>query len=370
MKSLIGSSRPREARVVLSPTPQSHPGSTWALAADRLGLFRSREPAGSLLHAARVLDAATDPTAHEVAIDVQRLAIDATSFNAIRSRCDGDPARMAQTIAQIVAEHGKLQNPWTGSGGVLTGRVCWVGGDHRATELTVGDRVVPLASLIAIPLRLDEIGDVDPTSPHVPVRGRAIVTGAMLCAVVPPDLSPDLALTLFDIYPVASHVRDLAQPGQHVLVLGAGRAGLLAITAARDAVGASGHISAVDTAPDALARARRVDRGVSALAADVTDPGAVASALAEAGAGRADLTLLCATVPGAEGSALLATDERGTVVFFSTATAFTAAALGADAIGSQARLLIPNGLTDDRGGYAIELVRRHPQLRSALEDGP
>jgi L-erythro-3,5-diaminohexanoate dehydrogenase len=98
----------------------------------------------------------------------------------------------------------------------------------------------------------------------------------------------------------------------------------------------------------------------------VTDPLAVASGLAERGAARADLTLLCTSVAGAEGAALLATAPRGTIVFFSTATRFAAAALGADAIGSQPRLLIPQGLTDDRGDYTFELLRSIAPLREAF----
>jgi L-erythro-3,5-diaminohexanoate dehydrogenase len=154
-----------------------------------------------------------------------------------------------------------------------------------------------------------------------------------------------------------------------VLVLGAGHAGLLALAAAREAIGDGGTLSTVDISARATERARTVDPAVNALTADVTDPLAVARALARSGAARADLTLLCTTVEGAEGTALLVTAPRGTVVFFSTATRFAAAALGADAIGSQARLLIPNGLTDDRGDYAFSLLRRLPALREAFAGG-
>jgi L-erythro-3,5-diaminohexanoate dehydrogenase len=84
----------------------------------------------------------------------------------------------------------------------------------------------------------------------------------------------------------------------------------------------------------------------------------------------ADLTLLCTSVPGGEGTAILATASRGSVLFFSTATTFAAAGLGADAVGSQARLIIPNGLTDDRGDYAFELLRRNPALLDAFEESP
>ena len=135
---------------------------------------------------------------YEAEIEVDLLAVDATSYQAIRRRSDGDPERMAETIAEIVAERGKLQNPWTGSGGVLMGRVKAVGASYRASELRTGEPVMPLASLIAIPLRLDSVGPVNPESPRVPVSGRAIVTGRMTCVPVPEDLSPAVALTAFD----------------------------------------------------------------------------------------------------------------------------------------------------------------------------
>ncbi len=339
---------------------------TWSVDAERIGIHRSLHPPGALPHIARVLDPAGPPNEYELELEVELLAVDAASFAVIRERAQNDPQRMAWLIATIVAEHGKLQNPWTGSGGVLLGRVMTVGANHVATDLAPGDLVVPLASLIAIPLALRAVGPVDPRSPHVPVRGRAIVTGSMPCRRVPEDLPPAVALAVLDVYPAASHTRDLANAGGHVLVLGTGRAGLLAAAAAREAVGAQGTVAVVDRAAEAIDRARAIDPEIPALQADVGDPLAVARGLAEQGVPRADLTLVCTSVAGAEGAAILATAPRGTIMFFSTATRFAAAALGADAIGSQPRLLIPCGLTDDRGEYALHLLRTTPVLREAF----
>jgi len=336
-------------------------------AGQRLGVHRALDPPGALPHIARVLDARTPANEYEAELDVEMLAIDATSFAAIRRHAGADPDGMASAIAEIVADRGKLQNPWTGSGGVLLGRVRAVGARHHARDqLAGGGLVVPLASLIAVPLSLEEVGPVDPSSPHVPVRGRAIVTGAMLCAPVPDDLAPEVALTALDVYPAASYVRELAGHTCRLLVLGAGHAGLLALAAAGTTIGPAGSVSAVDISEPALRRAQEVAPGMTAVRADVTAPVAVLQALAAAGAPKADLTLVCTSVEGAEGAALVATASTGTIVFFSTATRFAAAALGADAIGSQARLLIPNGLTEDRGEYALQLLRDVAPLRQAF----
>lgn len=333
--------------------------------AARLGVHRSLDPPGALPHIARRLDAAAPINEYEAELAVEVLAIDATSYAQIRRAAGGDPEAMASAIAVIVNDCGKLQNPATDSGGVVLGRVTALGEAHHATTLEAGELVVPLASLIAIPMQLEGVGPVDPASPLVPARGRAVVTGGMLCGRIDPELGPTVSLTAFDVYPVASYARELAAAGDHVLVLGAGHAGLLAVAAARAAVGPRGTVTAVDVDPAALRRARAVDPAVQAMPADVTRPLDVAGMLA----GEADLTLLCTSVEGGEGAALIATAPRGTIVFFSTATRFAAAALGADAIGSQARLIIPNGLTDDRGAYALELLRAVGPLRAAFEPG-
>lgn len=335
--------------------------------ADALSTWRSVDPPGVLPHHARVLDARSPPSECEATIDVELLAIDATSYRAIRERAGADAQRMTETIARIVAERGKLQNPWTGSGGVAMGRLTAVGSCRPASDLRTGERVLPLASLIAVPLRLDSVGPLDPDDPHVAVRGRAIVTGSMECARVPSDLAPRAAVSAFDVFPAASYVRELAVAGAHVLIFGAGHAGVLALAAAREAVGADGCVTIIDREPGALRRAETVDPEAALVQADVTDTVMTARALSDRGLPRGDLTLLCTTVPGAEGTAIVTTAERGTIVFFSTATSFAAAALGADAVGSRARLVIPNGLTDDRGDYAFELVRRHPALRGLFE---
>jgi L-erythro-3,5-diaminohexanoate dehydrogenase len=332
--------------------------------AARLGVHRSLEPRGALAHIAQRLDAATPANEYEAELDVQMLAVDATSFRVIRERSNGDRQRMAGTIAQIVHERGKLQNPWTGSGGVLLGCAGRVG--ERRDDLTPGELVVPLASLVTIPLVLDSVGPLDPTDHLVPVTGRAIVTGAMPCARMPPDLTETVALNAFDVYPTASHVRALADSNAHVLVLGSGHAGLLAMVAARAAVGPDGTVTTVDISAGALDRARAVEPDVNAIAGDVTDPVLIAGELSRRGLPAVDLTLVCTSVAGAEGTALLATDPHGTVLFFSTATQFSAAALGADAVGSQARLIIPNGLTDDRGEYTFELLRASAPLRAVF----
>ena len=96
--------------------------------AERLGVRRSLEPRGALPHISRRLDATLPANAYEVELAAEMLAIDATrTLPTVRRRSGADPEAMAELITTIVADHGKHQNPVTGSGGVVLGRVTNVG---------------------------------------------------------------------------------------------------------------------------------------------------------------------------------------------------------------------------------------------------
>ena len=78
----------------------------------------------------------------------------------------------------------------------------------------------------------------------------------------------------------------------------------------------------------------------------------------------ADITVVCVDVPGCEHGAILATSpEGGTVIFFSMATSFTAAALGAEGLAADTTMLIGNGYTPGHAEYAFDLLRARAGVR-------
>lgn len=338
--------------------------STAHLAA-RLGADRVLDPAGALPQPAQRLDAGGLLRAAEFEVAVERLCLDATSFRNIRAAADADPARMAARIAEIVAARGKMHNPQTGSGGVLLGRVAAVG-DAVTDGPAVGDRIVTLASLTLTPLRLDAVTRVDPDAAQVEVRGTAYVCDSAPWGAVPDDLPGDLALEVYDVYGAASHTRALARADGTVAVLGTGHAGKLALAAAREAVGEGGTLIAVDRDAAAVERIAALGLCDVAVTADLRDPLAAVAAVQAAGGEAADLTIVVVSASGCESGAIVLTKEGGTILFFSMATDFRTAALSADGMGHDVRMLIGSGYTPDVGGYALDLVRRCAPLRQAL----
>ena len=322
--------------------------------------FGTHRAGGFLPQQAERLDATSPLTEEEVAIDVEYLNIDSASYRQIRESCDGDAERMRQTILSIVAERGKMQNPVTGSGGMLIGTVAELGA-HRA-EPAVGTRIATLVSLTFTPLVLEEISHLDPDSERVAVEGRAILFGSGICSEVPDDLPEEVVLGVLDVCGAPAWVARLTEPGMDVVVIGAGgKSGMLACAQAARQVGDEGRVLGLCWPPDTVDATR--DAGAEAVAVDCTDPLAVMEAVSDAfQGGSADLVVVCANVPGCEGGALLACDDNGRVLFFSMATSFSAAALSAEGLGKSCEMTIGNGYLPGHAKLALDLVRSDPAL--------
>src|SRR5262249_55455865 len=158
--------------------------------------------------------------------------------------------------------------------------------------------------------------------------------------------------------PASVHAR--ARPGQTVLVIGTGKAGLLALAAARDAVGPAGCVLAVDPSQAAVERARGLGLADKVWPLDARDAPAVPAGIAEAPAGRpADLVVNVANAAGTEPASVLCAREDGAVLFFGMATSFSSAALTAEGLAHPATLLIGNGYVPGHAEMALDLLRRH-----------
>jgi L-erythro-3,5-diaminohexanoate dehydrogenase len=150
-----------------------------------------------------------------------------------------------------------------------------------------------------------------------------------------------------------------------VAILGAGgKSGSLSAVAARRA-GAGTVIGVVPAEPEAAA-VRAAGLADQVVIADARDPVALAEAVHAAG-GPAAVTVVCVDVPGCEGGAVLATAQGGTVIFFSMATSFTAAALGAEGMAADVTMLIGNGYLPGHAALALDLIRAEPGVRRLFE---
>jgi L-erythro-3,5-diaminohexanoate dehydrogenase len=340
--------------------------------ADAVGVHRVLEPAGVLPQAAWRLDPNPQIRPDEVRVRVTRLNLDAASYTQLHDKHLGDGARVRDEVAGIIASRGKMHNPVTGSGGMLIGVVEQVG-PESPLGLSVGDRVATLVSLTLTPLQVtDGLADWDGQSERVPCDGTAILFRRSIVATLPEDMPEDLAMSVNDVCGApaltARVVRSFVERGvaPTVAVLGgAGKSGSLSLAAAR-AEGAARTLGVVPFEREAQMLRSSGIADLVALA-DARDPVAVADAVADALGAPADITIVCVTVPGCEHGAVLATQEGGTIIFFSMATSFTAAALGAEGLAADVTMLIGNGYARGHSAYALDILRTSPAVRALFE---
>ena len=334
-------------------------------------MHRVLEPVGVLPQAAQRLD--TDPVIRddEVRVRVERLNLDAASFHQLEAKHEGDGDAVRREVLQIVRSHGKMHNPVTGSGGMLVGTVEEVG-EGSPLGVVVGDRVATLVSLTLTPLVIeDDLVSWDGRSEQVPADGYAILFGRSIAAKLPDDLPARLALAVMDVCGAPAlterHVTPYAAPT--VLVIGgAGKSGSLCLAAARRA-GAGRTLAVVPHQAEAdLLSPTGPGAGLAdqVLVCDARDPVALRDAVAAAG-GPAELTIVCVDVPGCEGGAILSTADGGTVIFFSMATSFSAAALGAEGLAADITMVVGNGYVPGHADLALEIVRSTPPVRALFE---
>ncbi|MDQ1683291.1 MAG: L-erythro-3,5-diaminohexanoate dehydrogenase [Frankiaceae bacterium] len=328
-----------------------------------IGLHRVVEPAGVLPQAAWRLDPSPELYDDETRVRVERLNLDAASFRQLHETY-GDGGAIRTEVARIVAERGKMHNPVTGSGGMLVGTVDEIG-PASPLGLSPGQRIATLVSLTLTPLALsDGLAGWDGRDEQVPADGHAILFGRSIAAVLPDDLPVELALAIYDVCGAPALTARVVgrYPHPRVAVLGAaGKSGCLSLAAARTA-GAETVIGVVrDEGEAALLRAAGLADEV--VVADARDPVGLAAAIGAP----ADVTVVCVDVPGCEGAAVLATATGGTVVFFSMATSFAAAALGAEGLAADVNLIIGNGYTPGHADLAVGLFRAEPGVRRVFE---
>ena len=334
-----------------------------------LGLHRVLDPPGVLPQAAWRLDTTGMLWPDEVRVRVQRLNLDAASFRQLREAHPENPAAMRSAVLDIVAARGKMQNPVTGSGGMLTGIVEEAGPDSPL-GLAAGDTIATLVSLSLTPLAItDGLAGWDGKSEQVPCDGYAILFGRSIATRLPDDLAGELALAVLDVCgaPALTHrvVAGLRGAAPVVAIIGAaGKSGSLSAAAARQA-GAGRVIGVVphQGEADLLTAAGLAD---AVVIADAREPVGLSGAVAAAG-GPADVTVVCVDVPGCEGGAILSTAQGGTVIFFSMATSFTAEALGAEGVAADVTMLVGNGYVPGHAALALDLVRAEPGVRTIFE---
>ena len=334
---------------------------------NRFGTHRVLEPQGVLPQPAERLDNdMSEIYDNEILCDVITLNVDSASFKVVLDKAGGQDEKIKEIMLDLVAKQGKHRNPWTGSGGMFIGRVAKIGDALKGKiDLAEGDKIASLVSLSLTPLRIDEFVAIRKENDQVDIKGQAILFASAIWAKLPADLDEKLALAVLDVAGAPAQVAKLVKPGDTVLVIGAnGKSGLLCCYAAKKCAGITGKVIGSvrrENAVPVVAESGFVDEVILANADDAIQ---MLEAVEKVTDGElADIVINCVSRENCEMGSILPCKDGGLVYFFSMATNFTKAALGAEGIGKDVTMIIGNGYTKGHAAMALNLLRESPYIK-------
>ncbi|HIZ86975.1 MAG TPA: L-erythro-3,5-diaminohexanoate dehydrogenase [Candidatus Coprenecus pullistercoris] len=339
---------------------------------NKYGVHRVISPKGVLPQPADKLDNNMDEIYdNEILIDVHTLNIDSASFTDISNRAGGDPEKIKEIMFDIVEKQGKHRNPWTGSGGMLLGTVEKIGDALKdKIDLKEGDKIATLVSLSLTPLRIDKIKEIRADVDQVDIDGKAILFESGIYAKIPSDLPEKLALSALDVAGAPAQTAKLVKPGDTVLIIGAGgKSGMLCCYEAKKRAGVTGKVIGLCHSEKSTKRLQALGFCDYVFSADATQAVPVLEKIEELTKGQmCDITINNVNIPDTEMTSILCTKDTGLVYFFSMATSFTKAALGAEGVGSDVTMLIGNGYTKGHAEITLQELRESEELRKIFTE--
>lgn len=336
----------------------------------KYGTHRVIDPKGVLPQAATVIDNHMELFSNEILIDVKALNIDSASFTQLKNANDMDPQKMEEAILRIVKEKGKMQNPVTGSGGMLIGEVLEVGPDLiDKVDVKKGDRIATLVSLSLTPLLIESINKIHMDIDRVDITGKAILFETGIFVKLPEDMDESLALAALDVAGAPAQMAKLVKPGQSVLILGAsGKSGMLCVYEAMKRVGPTGRV--IGAVIDDENKQKLVDLNLchEYIVGDGKDSMFVYESLLKVNEGKeCDIAVNCVNVGDTEMSTILPVKDNGIAYFFSMATSFTKATLGAEGVGKDVTMIMGNGYTKGHAEITLHELRENKDIRDFYE---
>lgn len=336
---------------------------------DTFGIGRSIEPRHSLPQPAWKVDNTMELRPGELMVQVKIVSINLVSFSEIWEETGGDDELLRRRVLEIIDERGKLHNPVTNTGGMLYGTVAAMSQDYpNPYGIQPGDEIISLVSLSITPLKLERILKVDYECAQLEVEGKAILYASSPVVKKPGDIPLRVSISAMDEAGAAARTYQIVQPGQEVLVLGAsGRTGLLCGYAARDRMRAAGRLVGIVRNKGDRDLLERYGLYDEVLDLDATDLARFTGDGENGVAHRFDVVINCINSVNTELASLVAVKNKGTIYFATLGCDYKFAALTAEGVGREVFIIPYTGFMEGHAEYTLGLLRRFPQMQSALK---
>ena len=170
---------------------------------------------------------------------------------------------------------------------------------------------------------------------------------------------------MLDVAGAPAQVARLVKEGDTVCIIGGGgKSGVLCCYQAMKNVGPYGKVIVVEYSEENARRIKEMNLATHVIVADATKVMDVYKKVtAIAGERGCEVTINNVNVPSTEMTSILVTKGQGCVYFFSMATSFTKAALGAEGVGKDINLIVGNGYAKGHAELTLSIIRESEEIR-------
>ncbi len=338
------------------------------MTAKNYGLDRVLEPRGMVPAAAWKIDNRRELGSREFRIRLERIHLEWDSFQQICSSCGFDEEKVRRKIADIIDKRGKLHNPFTGSGGILTGTV-----EELGTELDMedapqpGERICCITSLTCIPLYIQSIREIDYRYGQLICDGYAILFETTSVCRFDSKIPQAAALAAIDEVGSLFGAYQLAAEHECQTIVIIARDAFTALiysAAVREGVGDAASVSIImhkDT-KETLSKDEMTQLlqplAESVHFADLTQPVAAREYFQENAPQlmNVDQVIVADDIFGAETLAVLLTRPFGDVFFSSVLNHYLQAQIAAESIGKIVSMYASDQYIRDFPEFAVKIV--------------
>ena len=339
------------------------------------GLERVLEPKGFVPATAFKLDNSKELRKNEIRIRLERIHIEWDHFRQICNSCGCDDASIKGKILGVVETHGKVHNPFSRSGGAVSGTIEEIGEEVTLNDgIKENSSICYIAPLNSVPLYIESIKDIDFNYGQIICTGYAILFDPEKIVPVPNDLSSDYTLAVLNeggsIYAV--HTMSATHKNKNIVILGRNEHTALFYAAALDIkFDENCNITCImdDSANDFFTHEEVhnfLDPYVrQSYFVDVHDPLSTFKLLnADPVIQNTDMVIVAEDIPGADTLAVMLVKPDGDIFFTSAEVHYSDAQVVADSLNKKVNLFAYTECLNDYSTYIIDLIRSiRPKLK-------
>ena len=172
------------------------------------GIDRVIEPLGAIPSTAWKIDNSRELSPGEIRVSLDMIKIEESNFAQLVSVANYVDSKMKRRIMDIVNIRGKLQNPYTESGGILCGKIEEIHPKTKNNGFFEGDEIVTLTSASGFPIYIEEINDIDYNYGVIHCKGYAVLFEAAKFVKKPENVNLKTLLCALDEEGSLMNLRD------------------------------------------------------------------------------------------------------------------------------------------------------------------